>query len=842
MAFKLSELLNPAPASDPSSPARKDSSPPSQTSDTRAALSSMQPPAYNNAYAPATTIYEAADALTALANGAPLSTTYAHSNSLPYESHNDRHSSPTSYSDARRMSAYGVPATPVEPSPPTDGTKRSPTLDQYHHGSKSPEEQRRQSMASRSSPPPRLAPIQSLTGALNNMIDERQSQNSTFYGHDTSRILSPPANYSAQNGLSQLDYVAQHREPDYVRDEPTLTQIRQTSTGPDIDTHAAAVDQDPIPRPPEPSPSSRIKAETSHTPPEPKPYEPAMPRERTKSVAEPTLDPETLKAVAELKNEHGLRGASRDTSAASPPATTAEPSKPTAPSRKRPAPKTSAAATKKGVAKKPAAKKRKISPDTAAAAIRSGTPASQTSKKAAPKALKGSQSGTPAFGSSPAPRSTTAPSPAPSSHPSHAASDDADADAMGSDSEVFCICRKPDDHTWMIACDGGCEDWYHGRCVNMDEENSKVIDKYICPNCEARGKGVTTWLPMCRNSGCRRPARLTRGRESKYCSDACGIEFMRAKAGMGVGGVGGTVEAKGRKARRKANLTDNFHNATDDEEAIEDDNDLVRIGGVLRGRELKVLATTAQDVASFRKLGDGVLSPPATASPEKSSFPPDALQPLPADHSAVSYTLNPTETARIAQISARKAALKERRLLLADRDRFVALVRDQAAREAEREGVKSKDFCGYDARLAWSEGELDRWRRSREGRTALALGTLEGAVGSGAGEEDAAAEAEDADKMDVDGQVEGEVELDDREYPPPCPRKRCSIHQNWPKAQQHDVNFEKMELAHEVKSLEREEEGIRMRAALRCRKGSAGESGLGLAGEEGEEGWVEEVG
>ncbi|KAJ9637322.1 COMPASS (complex proteins associated with Set1p) component [Coniosporium tulheliwenetii] len=807
MAFKLSELLNPAPASDPSSPARKDSSPPSQTSDTRAALSSMQPPAYNNAYAPATTIYEAADALTALANGAPLSTTYAHSNSLPYESHNDRHSSPTSYSDARRMSAYGVPATPVEPSPPTDGTKRSPTLDQYHHGSKSPEEQRRQSMASRSSPPPRLAPIQSLTGALNNMIDERQSQNSTFYGHDTSRILSPPANYSAQNGLSQLDYVAQHREPDYVRDEPTLTQIRQTSTGPDIDTHAAAVDQDPIPRPPEPSPSSRIKAETSHTPPEPKPYEPAMPRERTKSVAEPTLDPETLKAVAELKNEHGLRGASRDTSAASPQPPQPSPANPrrlhaSVPRPKPPPPPRRRASRRsrppKSARSRPIQRQQQSAPEHPPPRLPRRLP--QRRSKGVNPALPRSVP--------PRPRSTTAPSPAPSSHPSHAASDDADADAMGSDSEVFCICRKPDDHTWMIACDGGCEDWYHGRCVNMDEENSKVIDKYICPNCEARGKGVTTWLPMCRNSGCRRPARLTRGRESKYCSDACGIEFMRAKAGMGVGGVGGTVEAKGRKARRKANLTDNFHNATDDEEAIEDDNDLVRIGGVLRGRELKVLATTAQDVASFRKLGDGVLSPPATASPEKSSFPPDALQPLPADHSAVSYTLNPTETARIAQISARKAALKERRLLLADRDRFVALVRDQAAREAEREGVKSKDFCGYDARLAWSEGELDRWRRSREGRTALALGTLEGAVGSGAGEEDAAAEAEDADKMDVDGQ-------------------------NWPKAQQHDVNFEKMELAHEVKSLEREEEGIRMRAALRCRKGSAGESGLGLAGEEG---------
>ena len=46
--------------------------------------------------------------------------------------------------------------------------------------------------------------------------------------------------------------------------------------------------------------------------------------------------------------------------------------------------------------------------------------------------------------------------------------------------EVFCICRKPDNHTWMIGCDGGCEDWFHGKCVNIKEEDAALIDKYIC--------------------------------------------------------------------------------------------------------------------------------------------------------------------------------------------------------------------------------------------------------------------------------------------------------------------------------------------------------------------------
>lgn len=48
------------------------------------------------------------------------------------------------------------------------------------------------------------------------------------------------------------------------------------------------------------------------------------------------------------------------------------------------------------------------------------------------------------------------------------------------DGEVYCICRKPDDHTIMIGCDGPCEDWYHMRCVDMDTAKSKLIHKWYC--------------------------------------------------------------------------------------------------------------------------------------------------------------------------------------------------------------------------------------------------------------------------------------------------------------------------------------------------------------------------
>lgn len=123
---------------------------------------------------------------------------------------------------------------------------------------------------------------------------------------------------------------------------------------------------------------------------------------------------------------------------------------------------------KKGTAStvKGPAKRRKIEPDSATgtpSAHRSGTPASsRASKTPAPRNRK-QNSVTPARSSSIAVVNET---------------EEEDEDA-----EVFCICRKPDDHTWMIACDGPCEDWFHGRCVSMNEKDGNLIDKYICEDC-----------------------------------------------------------------------------------------------------------------------------------------------------------------------------------------------------------------------------------------------------------------------------------------------------------------------------------------------------------------------
>ena len=47
---------------------------------------------------------------------------------------------------------------------------------------------------------------------------------------------------------------------------------------------------------------------------------------------------------------------------------------------------------------------------------------------------------------------------------------------------TYCLCDKPDDGTTMIRCDA-CHEWYHGRCVNLTDQQMSRIGDYFCPRC-----------------------------------------------------------------------------------------------------------------------------------------------------------------------------------------------------------------------------------------------------------------------------------------------------------------------------------------------------------------------
>ncbi|CAH0690632.1 unnamed protein product [Chilo suppressalis] len=56
---------------------------------------------------------------------------------------------------------------------------------------------------------------------------------------------------------------------------------------------------------------------------------------------------------------------------------------------------------------------------------------------------------------------------------------------------LWCICRQPHNNRFMICCDG-CEDWFHGKCVNITKAMGQQMEEqgieWRCPNCIKKTK------------------------------------------------------------------------------------------------------------------------------------------------------------------------------------------------------------------------------------------------------------------------------------------------------------------------------------------------------------------
>lgn len=50
---------------------------------------------------------------------------------------------------------------------------------------------------------------------------------------------------------------------------------------------------------------------------------------------------------------------------------------------------------------------------------------------------------------------------------------------------LFCSCRGVDEGTPMVQC-GNCDEWYHFRCVNLNEDDASEIMVYVCPACQEK--------------------------------------------------------------------------------------------------------------------------------------------------------------------------------------------------------------------------------------------------------------------------------------------------------------------------------------------------------------------
>lgn len=136
-------------------------------------------------------------------------------------------------------------------------------------------------------------------------------------------------------------------------------------------------------------------------------------------------------------------------------------------------------------------------------------------------------------GGTPKPPGSTASSPPPVGSSDAGGSGDEDDE---SDHGPYCLCRGPDDHRWMIACDV-CEDWFHGECVGVNKAiGEALIVRYVCPRCtDDKGVNVTRYKKTCSLEGCFQAARvydegkkMGAGNYSVFCSDRHAEEWWEA--------------------------------------------------------------------------------------------------------------------------------------------------------------------------------------------------------------------------------------------------------------------------------------------------------------------------
>jgi COMPASS component SPP1 len=577
---------------------------------------------------------------------------------------------------------------------------------------------------------------------------------------------------SLQNVTSTVD--GERRRPSLVSTHdlsPTSTRAAQTGSiaqddgGDQARTHAeSAASQAHIPSLVEPS--DAMKSDAGDLSPAHIKQEsltvPASPIDgRRPSIQFNDMEPS--KAISTLKRENSARHQSPLRESSVPmPSTEDVLSESTVP-RKRPLPKKKGTATT--TKKAPQAKRRKLE------STRSDTPSSRMSKTAF---KTGSSKGTP-VNSSPAPSDRSG---------SVDPEDDDEEEEEGTpvSDDLYCICRRPDTGTFMIGCDGPCEDWCHGKCVNISESDKNLIDKFMCPACTEKGIGRTTWKRMCRRSGCRQPARLGKNKQgsdgSKYCSDECGVRFFRQ---MTERARENEYAAKNRTTRRKSGHVPS------------ESSDLGARGGVLAPTEVRALLDSTRSLEDFKKLGEGVLSPPAT---------PDGKRGSNAGNAQGDFT--EMEMRLLTDITTKKNDSRVRHQLLKDRQLFINMTKQAASRACSENQLKPKDYCGFDPRLEWSEEQFAIWRNSPVGKQAFELETL--AVEHSGGDDHHMVDADDDD----DGAL-GPVKV--------CDKKKCPRHLEWLKLATDDVRFEMSDNGDRMRALDREEREIRERAAMRLRAG-----------------------
>ncbi len=235
--------------------------------------------------------------------------------------------------------------------------------------------------------------------------------------------------------------------------------------------------------------------------------------------------------------------------------------------------------------------------------------------------------------------------------------------------EVYCICRKPDDGTFMVGCED-CNDWFHGKCVGIKESEQGLLLRYICPNCKAKHvasggdelNGETKWRRKCRLIGCMNPVgEQINGRKSKFCCKDHGLLFFRKELF-----INGDIN----KPQKKVSI------------------DLHDLSNVVKHTSFK----------RFKLMGH--------------EFP-----------QLKSLNISTEEDERLTIIRSKIHDLQNQSRYNVERQYYLSKTttrtRDLNQLMANKHGVKKKDVCGFDSRLWLNFEQWEAWYNSPKGKEVL---------------------------------------------------------------------------------------------------------------------------
>lgn len=61
---------------------------------------------------------------------------------------------------------------------------------------------------------------------------------------------------------------------------------------------------------------------------------------------------------------------------------------------------------------------------------------------------------------------------------------------------TYCTCGQPWGDRFMLACEGPCQRWFHGSCVDVSPKQAKLLDSWLCSDCTAKAAESTPCRPL----------------------------------------------------------------------------------------------------------------------------------------------------------------------------------------------------------------------------------------------------------------------------------------------------------------------------------------------------------